>query len=72
MAAVTSPKDLEDGDEVITAIFYEKDSQKPTRSQVLYRKNENANATLLNCLKPFVSVKGLKKCLIMFFFQCYH
>ena len=48
MAAVTSPDDSEDGDEVINVIFDKNDSQTTTRSEVSNIKRENANASLLN------------------------
>jgi hypothetical protein len=48
MAAVTSPDDSEDGDELINVIFDKNDSQTTTRSEVSHMKRENANASLLN------------------------
>jgi hypothetical protein len=48
MAAVTSPDDSEDGDDVINVIFDKNDSQTTTRSEVSNIKRENANASLLN------------------------
>jgi hypothetical protein len=69
IATVTSPEDLEDDDEVMNIVIDEKESQTSARSEVLNRKRENANASVLNSFKSLCKcerIDELFECTLLF------
>ena len=69
IATVTSQEDLEEDNEVIRVVFDEKEPQTSARSEVLNRRNEEANASVLNSFKSLCKCEKIEElfdCTLLF------